>query len=69
MNQDKEIEAHYVDNTLHVNVTNIREFKALIEEALKRAEALQNSLRALEMFQLKVEFSTYEGKNENESLL
>jgi len=43
-------------NTIKISVTNLPEFRALIEEAENKMEDLRKTLRNLEFFNLEVQF-------------
>ncbi len=45
------------DGTLNIKVTNLCEFKSLINKAKKQADELQETIDQLEFFDLKVKFS------------
>lgn len=43
---------------LKIDVTNVPEFKMLVEQARKEADQLYTTIRRLENFELNIEFST-----------
>lgn len=46
-----------LDSRLHINVTNLPEFKSLIEQAEKEADQLRGTINRLKWFEVHIDFS------------
>ncbi|MTN44757.1 hypothetical protein GMB51_11795 [Turicibacter sanguinis] len=49
---------YFVNGCLNISVTNMEEFNLLLERAKKEARQLNKTISELELFELKIEFST-----------
>lgn len=45
------------NSTLHIDVCNLQEFRDLLKQAQKEADALQKTMHRLEMFTLDIKFA------------